>query len=147
MSTPPTDPDTIRAWMKANRTGYRSAAAEFGMTPEEVKVLCSSRAPTRTRTRVEKLEKRLKSVSADMNLCREATKVTALSALQGLAHRIEREITDLEEAADLEKARANLTAGQGEIVDSLIAELLIMPPAIIETVVARLIGRHEAAEA
>lgn len=140
------DTATIRDWMKETGRGYKAAAQHFHLDVAEVKAICSrAPAPTRTRTRADTLRKRLNSVSADMDLCREAQKVTALSALQGLAHRIEREITDLEEAADLERKRANLTAGQGEIVDALIAELLLMPPPIIETVVARLLGRHTTA--
>tara|TARA_R110000824_G_scaffold110156_1_gene258076 strand:+ start:240 stop:533 length:294 start_codon:yes stop_codon:yes gene_type:complete len=91
---------------------------------------------------MERMYEQLEGVDADIKQSRNLEKVSPLAGLQALRARVVLQICDLEEAADLERKRANLTAGQGEIVDALIAELLLMPPPIIETVVARLVGRH-----
>jgi len=145
--------DTLRQWMREHSRGYAAAAEHFGMSEAEARDICGKRkprapAPARESgsNRLERLEIALADVLVDIGIAREAG--LGCASLQAIRVRVMLQICDLEEAADLEKKRANLTAGQSEIVDSLIAELLLMPPAIIETVVARLIGRHQpAAEA
>lgn len=128
-------PEELSEWMKLNGRGYKAAGVQFHLTPAEVKELVS-RAPTRTPTRAEKLKRRLKSVASDMNLCRSTNKVTALSALQGLAYRLETEITDLEEAATAERSRQGLTRSQRAIVDGVVAKLVQMPSSELEAILA-----------
>ena len=87
-------------------------------------------------SRLDALRQRLAEVEANIAMCTDLERVSPLSALQSLASRLEMQIVDILEAAEVERKRRGLTRNQRQLVDGVISKLVQMPSPELEAILA-----------
>jgi len=125
---------TLRTWLHRakSRKEYEKKKATSARDVETA----ASADPVAGLTRLARLYEQLKGVDADIKQSRDLEKVSPLAGLQALRTRVVLQICDIEEAAEVERKRRDLTRNQRQLVDGVILKLVQMPSPELEAILA-----------